>query len=348
LRPHRRPGWWCWLACCALLLGAAAEAPPAARPVGFAELPGWPGEDPAAALPPLLKSCAVLRTGQTDSAARWARACAAAAALDPARLDAASARAFLERHFRPHALGTGLLTGYYEPELRGARRPGGEFRVPLHGLPPAGPLLQADRAAIEAGALAGRGLEIVYVDDPVDAFFLHIQGSGRVVLRDGGVLRLGFAGRNAHAYHAIGRSLIERGAIPREAMSMQAIRGWLAAAPPAEAAALMRENPAYIFFRPLTGLAAHEGPVGAQGVPLTPGRSLAVDRAFIPLGAPVFLASRDPVDGTPIRRVVLAQDTGTAIRGQARADLFWGWGADAATRAGLMREDAALFVLLPR
>jgi membrane-bound lytic murein transglycosylase A len=271
LRPHRRPGWWCWLACCALLLGAAAEAPPAARPVGFAELPGWPGEDPAAALPPLLKSCAVLRTGQTDSAARWARACAAAAALDPARLDAASARAFLERHFRPHALGTGLLTGYYEPELRGARRPGGEFRVPLHGLPPAGPLLQADRAAIEAGALAGRGLEIVYVDDPVDAFFLHIQGSGRVVLRDGGVLRLGFAGRNAHAYHAIGRSLIERGAIPREAMSMQAIRGWLAAAPPAEAAALMRENPAYIFFRAVTGGGPGLHSARCAGVPCQPG-----------------------------------------------------------------------------
>ncbi len=341
MRPRRPAGWWCWLACCALLLGAAGEA----RPVNFAQLPGWPGENPAAALPPLLKSCAAPRSG--PAAARWAAACAAAAAL-PARPDAATARAFLERHFRPHALGTGMLTGYYEPELRGALRRGGAFQVPLHALPPDGPLRRLDRAAIERGGMAGRGLELVFVDDPVDAFFLHIQGSGRVVLPDGRVLRLGFAGRNAHAYHAIGRSLIERGAIPREEMSMQAIRAWLAAAPPAEAVALMRENPAYIFFRPLTGLAPQEGPAGAQGVPLTPGRSLAVDRAFVPLGAPVFIASRDPVDGTPIRRVVVAQDTGSAIRGQARADLFWGWGAAAATRAGLMREDAAMFVLLPR
>ena len=198
------------------------------------------------------------------------------------------------------------------------------------------------------GRWPGSGLELVWVDDPVDAFFLQIQGSGRVRLPDGRMLRLGYAGRNAHPYRAIGRSLIARGAIAREAMSMQAIRAWLAAAPPDEAAALLRENPAYVFFRPILDLPAEAGPIGTLGVPLTPGRSLAVDPAHVPLGAPVFIVARDPVDGTPLGRLVVAQDTGGAIRGQARGDLFWGWGAAAAARAGLMREAAQVFVLLPR
>ena len=205
-----------------------------------------------------------------------------------------------------------------------------------------------DRAAIEAGALAGLGLELAWVDDPVDAFFLHVQGSGRLRLHDGRLLRLGYAGQNGHPYRAVGRPLIDSGAIPREAMSMQAIRAWLATAPPGEAAALMRHNPSYVFFRVLDGLAPGEGPPGALGVPLTPGRSLAVDPAFVPFGAPVFAATRDPLDGAPMRRLLHAQDTGGAIRGPARGDLFWGWGEAAAARAGLMREAAELFVLVPR
>jgi membrane-bound lytic murein transglycosylase A len=285
----------------------------------------------------------VLLAGDPVVAARWAVACAEAA--DPALVDI---RGFLERRFRPVPLGTGLLTGYYEPELRGSEGPGGGYPVPLHGLPPEGPLRLLDRAAIEAGGLAGQGLELAWVDDPVDAFFLQIQGSGRIRLADGRVLRLGYAGRNDHPYHAIGRSLIARGAIAREAMSMQAIRAWLGAAPPGEAAALLRENPAYIFFRPIPGLPPEAGPIGTLGVPLTPGRSLAVDPAFIPLGAPVFLTTRDPLDGRPIERLVVAQDTGGAIRGPARGDLFWGWGEAAAARAGLMREEARLVLLLPR
>jgi membrane-bound lytic murein transglycosylase A len=332
-----------WLACLALLLGAAGEAP---RPVGFHALPGWPGDDPVAALAPLRRSCTALLAGAPQVATRWAAACAEAS--DPGLDDPDSAREFLEGRFQPYALGPGLLTGYYEPELRGAEAASAEYQVPLLALPVDPALLLADRSAIEAGALAGQGLELAWVDDPVDAFFLQIQGSGRILLPDGGVLRLGYAGRNEHPYHAIGRSLIARGAIAREAMSMQAIRAWLGAAPVAEAAALLRENPAYIFFRRLPGLAADEGPHGTLGVPLTPGRSIAVDPAFIPLGAPVFLVTRDPLDGTPIQRLVLAQDTGGAIRGPARADLFWGWGAAAAARAGPMREDGELFLLLPR
>lgn len=284
-----------------------------------------------------------MRAGPAEFAAPWAAACAAALAVPPG-----GAAEFFERWFAPHALGPGLVTGYYEPELRGAEVPGGGYEIPLFALPPEGELRLLDRGAIEAGGLAGQGLELAWVDDPVDAFFLQIQGSGRISLPDGRVLRLGYAGRNAHPYRPIGRSLIDRGAIAREAMSMQAIRAWLGTAPPGEAAALLRENPAFVFFRPVKGLDPTMGPVGTLGVPLTPGRSLAVDAGIVPLGAPIYLITRDPLDGHPIRRIVMAQDTGGAIRGMGRGDLFWGWGPEAATKAGLMREEAEMFLLLPR
>ncbi|MBX6743146.1 MAG: MltA domain-containing protein [Acetobacteraceae bacterium] len=340
------------------------------RPVGYAELLGWPGDDPLAALPPLLATCdalkarpaepppagagALLRLGARPAA--WEAACAEAAALAEGMGQAsgpagqALVRDFLERRFQPFALGSGLLTGYYEPELRGAEYPVSPFLVPLYALPPPPPegQLLPDRAEIEAGALEGRGLEIAWVDDPIAAFFLHIQGSGRILLNDGRVLRLGFAGKNGHPYRSIGRVLVESGAIPLESISMQAIRDWLAAAGPGSAAALLRQNPSYVFFRPVEGLRPDQGPPGTLGVPLTPGRSLAVDPAFIPLGAPVFVATRDPLDGTPLRRLLLAQDTGSAIRGPARGDIFWGWGEAATARAGRMREMGEIFVLLPR
>jgi membrane-bound lytic murein transglycosylase A len=354
-----------------------------AQALGYAALPAWPGEAPIEALAPFLGTCQAMRGWGADrplggsgeigrlggQVAHAAEACAAAARLAetlrtpaprPGRRTASATvrareaaareavmRRFLERHFQPFAVGTGLLTGYYEPELRGAEYPTGPYLVPLHAPPPPG-LPMPDRAAIEAGALDGRGLELAFVDDPVDAFFLHIQGSGRVALHDGRVLRLGYAGQNGHPYRAIGRSLIDRGEVPRERMSMQAIRDWLWRAEPGAAAALLRENASYVFFQPREGLRPEEGPPGALGVPLTPGRSIAVDPAFIPYGALVYLVTRDPVDGRPIHRLVHAQDTGGAIRGAARGDLFWGWGAAAATRAGLMRETAEVFVLVPR
>ncbi len=199
----------------------------------------------------------------------------------------------------------------------------------------------ARRAEIEDGARADQRLEHARVD-PVDAVFLHIQGSGRVRLADGTVLRLGFAARNAHPYVPIGRLLIERGAIAREAMSMQAIRAWLAAAPPEAARALLRENPSYIFFRVLD-LAADTGPIGTLGVPLTPRRSIAVDRAHVPLGAPVWLLGET---GLPALQV--AQDTGGAIRGRARADAFWGWDEAAPLAAGPQNSTVRMLVLLPR
>ncbi|WP_240048269.1 murein transglycosylase A [Crenalkalicoccus roseus] len=354
-----------FLAAFLLLMGGGAAQASSPRPVPHVALPGWTEDSPSRALPPLLATCARLDDTPARSLggagilaqrggapALWREACAEAASLaailpeaPPAR--EAAVRAFLERRFEAFALGTGLLTGYYEPELRGALRPGGPYRVPLRAPPPPGTPLP-ERAAIEAGALDGLGLELAWVDDPVDAFFLQIQGSGRVRLAEGGVLRLGYAGRNGHPYRSIGRLLIERGEIAREAMSMQAIRAWLAAAPPEQARAVLHHNPAYIFFRPVEGLAPEQGPVGTLGVPLTPRRSLAVDPAFVPLGAPVWIAARDPLDGAPLRRLVVAQDTGSAIRGPARGDLFWGWGEEAEARAGLMREPAEMFVLVPR
>jgi membrane-bound lytic murein transglycosylase A len=188
---------------------------------------------------------------------------------------------------------------------------------------------------------------IAWVDEGVDAFFLEIQGSGRVRLPDGRLLRVGYAAANGHPYWPIGRFLLERGILTRETISMQAIRAWLLDAPGAEAQALMARNPSYVFFRRVE-LADDEGPIGALGVPLVPMRALAVDRAFVPLGLPVWVSGRDPLTDAPLRRLTVAKDTGGAIRGPARADLFTGWGAEAAERAGRMRDPARLWVLMPR
>jgi membrane-bound lytic murein transglycosylase A len=400
--------------------GATVEAAMPLRPVSWHALPGWAEDRPSEALPALLASCRAIAalpaerelggageaTRRGGSPAAWRDACAGAAALDAAlarltepRPAAAGhrarmrarliaevreyrARRFFERRFQPFAVTEpGLLTGYYEPVLRGAQEPDETYHMPLYARPPE--LAEATiaqgaatglaarrafgrwregrleplptRAQIEDGALAGRGLELVYVDDPVEAFFLHIQGSGRVVLPDGTLLRLGYAGQNGRPYHAIGRSLIERGEIPRERMSMQAIRDWLAASDWESwerGMRLMRENSSFVFFRLVEGLQPDQGPIGALGVPLTPMRSIAVDPAFVPLGAPVFIATRDPAEGgsgaPPLRRLVVAQDTGGAIRGPARGDLFMGWGPEAGDRAGRMREPVEMFVLLPR
>jgi len=269
--------------------------------------------------------------GGTSIAADWAAFCAAIATPRPLR-------DILERMLVVQDHGEGRLTGYDEPELRGAPAPTPELRMPLHARPPAP--ISASRGQIMDGALVGLGLELAWVD-PVEAFFLHIQGSGRVIMPDGRVLRLGYAGANGHAYVPIGRILIQRGAIAREAMSMQAIRAWLAAARPDDARALLRANPSYIFFQELP-LAPEQGPIGTLGVPLTPRHSLAVDRAHVPLGAPVFVLGE-----TGLPRLMVAQDTGGAIRGRARGDAFWGWGDAAGEAAGPMNQPIRMFVLLP-
>ena len=354
----------------------------------FEQITGWNGDRHDKAIGPLLRSCAKIEKRPADLsmgpvggvAGDWFGPCAAAAALPDRRPDLA--RSFFEAHFRPYLVTAdgrpeGLFTGYFEMQLKGSwlrkepfttpiyERPQelvdanlGEFRQELKGQRLSGKVVGGrfvpfdDRAGIEAGALAGRGLEMMWVDSPIDAFFLHVQGSGRVVMDDGSIVRIGYAARNGHAYHSIGRELIKRGELSRERVSMQSIRAWLRDHPD-QGAALMATNPSFIFFRVVDGalksLGKEQGPIGAMGVPLTPGRSMAVDRRHIPLGLPVWLDTTDPVEpGEPLRRLVIAQDTGSAIKGPVRGDLFWGFGNDAATRAGLMKQPGHYFLLLPR
>ena len=196
---------------------------------------------------------------------------------------------------------------------------------------------------IDAGALAGRGLELLWAADPVDAFFLHVQGSGRVIFPDGRVQRVGFAGSNGHSFYAIGRALIEEGIVSREESSMQKIRDWLRANPD-KAREVMQRNARYIFFRTIDG----DGPIGAQGVPLTPGRSLAVDSSLLPLGVPLWLDTTWPATDKPLRRLMVAQDVGSAIKGAVRGDFFWGSGEPALEQAGRMKQTGRYYLLLPK
>ncbi len=366
-----------------MLKPAVAPPPPPVErltltAVGLAELPGWAEDRVAEAMPALRRSCARLlrlpadrAMGIAGTAADWQPPCRDLMALGEA--DEAHARRFLERWFTPFLVtggdsAEGLFTGYYEAELHGARRPGGRYQVPLYRRPPS--LVSVDlglfrpelkgrriagkvvgerlrpfdsRARIEAGVLAGRGLELLWVDDPVAAFFLQVQGSGRVTMADGSVVRVGFDGSNDLPFLAIGRSLIEAGLLDRGRVSMQSISDWLRANPE-PGREIMARNARFIFFRELAG----DGPVGAQGVALTPGRSLAVDRAYLPLGAPIWLDTHWPGDpARPLRRLLVAQDAGAAIKGPVRGDLFWGFGAAALAQAGRMKSPGRYYLFLP-
>ena len=371
----------------ALLLAAlAACGGPPAKPLpdklnltraSYRDLSGWTRDDPSAALPALLKSCAVLVKGADDQAvgfagtvADWRGPCADAA-LVPAG-DQAAARALFERDFVPFRASNndqteGLFTGYYEAELHGSLTRTDRFDVPLYHRPTdlvsvdlgqfrpslkgqriagkvAGTKLvpYATRTEIEAGALAGHGLEFVWVDDATDAFFLGVQGSGRVILPDGQVLRVGYDGENGQPYVTIGRVLAAEG-VPADQITMPYLRQWIADHGP-DGTALMDKNPSYIFFRELKG----DGPMGAEGVALVPGRSAAVDRGFVPLGLPFWVDTTDPVEPSGrLQRLFVAQDVGGAIRGPVRADLFFGYGPEAANHAGLMKGKGSSWLLLP-
>jgi len=366
-----------------VVLSACAGKPPPPKlvltPATYADLAGWQADDQGEALSALVKSCAsrlkfadndpVGPEGVGGKVSDWRQPCIAAAAVD-AR-DAAAARAYFQTWFQPYRVADnseteGLFTGYYEPELPGARSKGGEFQTPLLKRPPDlvmaelgdfKPDLRGERIAgrvtngrlrpyekrkeIEAGALDGMNLAFLWVGDPVAAFFLQIQGSGRVVLPDGSVVRVGYDGQNGWPYVAIGRVMVERGLLTSEDATMPGIRAWLAAHP-AATPEILDANPSYVFFREVKG----DGPVGSEGVVLTPGRSLAVDRAFLPLGAP-FWVDADLGDER-LRRLLVAQDTGGAIRGPVRGDVFWGHGAEAERRAGTMRARGGYFLLLPK
>ena len=331
--------------------------------VAFSDLPGWNADNPAAALPALKRSCARLMTLPADrplggydnfggTVRDWEEACRAVPALN-AR-DAVTVRAFFERYFQPWQVVTddrsqGLFTGYYEAELRGSFTRTDRFNIPILGKPsnlkgtaPDTPSAWPDRRQIEAKGLSTAPV-LLWVDDPIEAHILHIQGSGRVLLPDGRVQRIGFAASNGHPFKGLGRILLDKGKLAPGEANMPAIRAWLRANPQ-EAAALMAENPRYVFFRLIDG----DGPIGAQGVALTPERSLAVDPAYIPLGVPVWLDSRDPLDGAPMRRLMIAQDTGSAIKGAVRGDFFWGSGEDAFQKAGRMKSPGSYYLLLPK
>lgn len=370
----------------AITVATCAPSPPqklVLQPAAFSDLPGWTADSHADALPALGRSCDRLKSmppGRSLGAgeiagtvAEWRAPCTAVS-VAAASADPGAARRYFETWFTLYLAtdngnSDGLFTGYYEAELRGAWTKKGRYQVPIYR--PPDDLITVElglfreewkdqrvtgrrvdgrlvpyptRSEIDAGALAGKGSELLWVDDAVDAFFLHVQGSGRVVMENGQMVRLGFAGRNGHSYVAIGRELIKRKAIPRERMSMQAIRAWLKANPE-EASEVMALNPSFIFFRIIDG----EGPIGAEGVPLTPGRSLAVDPTFVPLGLPIWLDTTDPLNPEqPLRRLVVAQDTGSAIKGPVRGDLFWGFGKTAAAKAGAMKQRGRYFILLPR
>jgi membrane-bound lytic murein transglycosylase A len=307
----------------------------------------------------------------------WQPICADAASVAAGSAD--EARDFFEDRFSPYLVvdgadPEGLFTGYYEPLLFGSRQFGGAYTVPIYR--PPDDLVRVDlarfnpdlagyaiygrvqggqfvpyysRADIETGALADRGLELLWVDDPIDKFFLQVQGSGRVQLDDGSLTRIGYASQNGHPYHAIGRDLIEIGVLTRDEVSLPAIKAWLEAHPH-DAPAIMARNRSYIFFEERTELGPDDGPLGAQGVPLTAGRSLAVDRRYIPLGVPVWLETTVPwPEGPgPLRRLMVAQDTGGAIKGVVRGDVFFGSGARAEAIAGHMRSRGRYALLLPK
>ncbi|MGQ4274319.1 murein transglycosylase A [Terrihabitans sp. B22-R8] len=346
------------MAAAALLAVIAGSIPAAAQqvvgadltPTAFEALPDWAADDHPAAFEVFRKSCAKPVSPTPVMKGRSLRApCQVAQALG--RADKASARTFFEQHFQPFRVrppsGAGFLTGYYEPEFSGSRRRNARHVAPLLAMPKALPKPAPDRGAIEAGALKNTAQPLVWLD-PVDAFFVHIQGSARIRMEDGSVLRVAFAGRNGLPFTAIGKILVDRGELTREEVSMQTIRAWMLAHP-AEAPALMRQNRSYIFFR-IDSREGSQGPLGAQQVPLTAGRSLAVDRAAWQLGLPVWISGQLPVGNgeAQISRLMVAQDTGAAIKGPARGDIFVGSGDAAGHIAGLTKHPADFVVLLPR
>ena len=353
--------------------GGAPAPQPLTRPLqqaAWAELPGWGSDASDEAWPAFLASCRALARQ-----AAWQPVCEAARGVGE-RPGAAAARAFFESRFTPwrvvNADGSreGLVTGYYEPLIKGSRSRSKAYPWPVLGVPD--DLLGIDMGDVfpdlKGQRLRGRlvgnkvvpyysradvarladkfaGKTILYAEDAVELFFLQVQGSGRVQLPDGSVVRLAYADTNGHPYQSIGRWLADKGELRVEQASMEGIKSW-ARANPGRLQEMLNANPSYVFFREAPSSAG--GPVGALGQPLTEGRSMAVDPRSIPLGAPVFLSTTHPNSSQPLRRLMLAQDTGSAIKGGVRGDFFWGFGAEAGAMAGKMRQKGEMWVLWPR
>jgi len=371
-------------------LGACATLHPGiGKPVSWSKLKGWENESLANAWPAFEQSCIAL----SNKSEQWQRICTQVRSLEDAPDE--QRRAFLRSEFIPHRVNPepdnrdGLITGYYEPLLQGSRKRDARFRYAIYGKPD--DLLEVDlgdvypdlagrrlrgrlegnrvvpyfsREEIQHGSKPLKGKELLWVDDPVALFFLHIQGSGVVRLRDGSLVGVGYADQNGYPYKAIGAALVAEDEIPRDKLSLQSIRTWLHDNPD-KAETLMNSNPSFVFFQLRNDV--KQGPIGSLGVPLTSERSIAVDRKYISLGLPVWLETtvpeiqdeavsaatgdsktEKPEKEEPFSHLVFAQDTGGAISGAARADLFWGRGQMAEEYAGRMKQPGKLFVLLPR
>ena len=354
--------------------------------VSYSDLPGWSENTAVGAAPALKASCAKISQMKPSrsmpgsaiggKAGDWLEACEAlSAAVTDVELKAAFSAYFLPLEVSAGGTTDGIFTGYYEALLKGSLKKTDRFTVPLYARPPelvmvnlgrfrkdlagqriAGTVKDGrlqpfpNRASIENGALAGRDLEVLWVDSAVDAYFLHVQGSGRVLMPDGSFFSIGYAAQNGHANRLIGRRLIEMGAIPREEMSGQAIRKWLADHPD-QIQSVLDTDPSFVFFRALEG---DGGPYGSAGVGLTPGHSIAVDRRHLPLHAPIWLSASHPdpndtsIAEVAFNRLMVAQDTGGAINGEIRGDVFWGFGPEAEEIAGRMANGGRYWLLLPK
>jgi membrane-bound lytic murein transglycosylase A len=338
----------------------------------WSQLPGWQADQTEQALPAVIAQCELM--SQRDP--RWAQICAEASLQG-----ADSTHAFFQEFFLPHRIygkeGTrdGLFTGYYEPTLRGSLSADNTYRYPLYKRPDDLVNVELDkrfptlkgqrvrgrivrdskgikkliayysRAEIDGPQKPLKGQELVWIDDADDAFFLHVQGSGRIEMNDGSLFAVGYADQNGHAYQSIGRRLVDQGYMTLEEVSMQSIRQWLLDNPK-QAQALRNYNPSYVFFyqRP----DANEGPRGSLNVPLTPERSAAVNRSLIPLGTPIWVDTVLPGENQPYQRLLIAQDTGGAINGPIRADIFWGRGQRAEQMAGEMKQPGQMYAFLLR
>ena len=354
---------------------AASTVPPVAapsmtvlKPANWNALTGWTDDDILPAWDAFLRSCAVLKNQPL-----WQETCMQADTIRGQ--DSATLRQFFESRFVPHQVlnsdgsGDGLITGYYEPLLKGSRKQSKRYRFPLYTTPDE--LLVVDlsevypelknmrlrgrlqgrkvvpyysRSEIERNPAPLQGKELLWVDDAIDLFFLQIQGSGRVALENGEIVRIGYSEQNGHPYKSVGRLLVERGELPLEKASMQGIKAW-GQKNPVRLNELLYQNSSFVFFRELP--AGVPGPLGSLGVPLTAGRSLAIDPRAVPQGAPVFLATTWPNTDKRLQRLMVAQDTGGAIKGSVRADFFWGFGPEAGNQAGKMRQSGKMWVLMP-
>ncbi|OEZ56948.1 murein transglycosylase A [Duganella sp. HH105] len=339
-------------------------------PTTFASLPGWDKDDVRAAWPAFMSSCSVL-----VKQPNWKESCTIARSVNGS--DDKAIRTFFEAFMEPNQViapdgaTDGLVTGYYEPLLRGARKKGGPYQTPLYKVPE--DMLTVDLASVYPelkgmrlrGKLVGKkvvpyatradiekadfsGKELLWVDDPVESFFLQVQGSGRVQLTDSQeTVRVAYADQNGHPYKSIGKYLVEKGELTLEQASAQGIKAWIAGHP-TRMQELFNVNPSYVFFKEERLPDPKVGPKGALGVPLTPSRSVAIDASQLPLGAPVFLSTSMPNSDIPLQRLVMAQDTGGAIRGAIRVDYFFGFGTEASENAGRMKQRGNVWVLLPK